>query len=136
MHGLRCIFVAVHRLSLAVVSRGLLSSCGERASPCGGFSCCCAQALGCRGFSSCGAWALLPRGMWNLPRPGIKPVSPSLAGRFLSTGQPGKPMIYFLMNIHEFFLNSPCGESIKTKQTQSVGIFFFSSCLHSFFKRV
>ena len=29
--------------------------------------------------------------MWNLPAPGIEPVSPALAGRFLSTGPPGKP---------------------------------------------
>ena len=28
--------------------------------------------------------------MWDLPRPAIKPVSPALAGRFLSTGLPGK----------------------------------------------
>ena len=28
--------------------------------------------------------------MWNLPRPGIKPVSPSSAGGFLSTLPPGK----------------------------------------------
>ena len=28
--------------------------------------------------------------MWDLPRPGIKPVSPALAGRFLTTGPPGK----------------------------------------------
>ena len=28
--------------------------------------------------------------MWNLPRPGIEPMSPAQAGRFLSTGQPGK----------------------------------------------
>ena len=29
--------------------------------------------------------------MWDLPRPGIKPVSPALAGRFLTTEPPGKP---------------------------------------------
>ena len=29
--------------------------------------------------------------MWDLPRPGIKPMSPALAGRFLTTGPPGKP---------------------------------------------
>ena len=29
-------------------------------------------------------------GMWNLPRPGIKPVSPELAGRFVITGSPRK----------------------------------------------
>ena len=29
--------------------------------------------------------------MWDLPRPGLEPVSPALAGRFLTTGPPGKP---------------------------------------------
>ena len=29
--------------------------------------------------------------MWVLPRPGLKPVSPALAGRFLTTAPPGKP---------------------------------------------
>jgi len=33
-----------------------------------------------------GTWALLLQGMWNLPGPGIEPVSPALAGGFLSTG--------------------------------------------------
>ena len=28
--------------------------------------------------------------MWDLPRPGIQPTSPALAGRFLKTGPPGK----------------------------------------------
>ena len=28
--------------------------------------------------------------MWNLPGPGIEPVSPDLKGRFLSTVPPGK----------------------------------------------
>ena len=28
--------------------------------------------------------------MWTLPRAGIKPVSPALAGGFLTTGPPGK----------------------------------------------
>ena len=31
--------------------------------------------------------------MWNLPRPGIKPMSPALAGRFLTTEPPGKSHI-------------------------------------------
>ena len=47
--------------------------------------------VGCVGFSSCGAWASLLQGMWDLPRPGIKPMSPALQGRFLTTGRPGKP---------------------------------------------
>ena len=34
--------------------QGLLSSCGEQPSHCGGFSCCRAQTLEYMGFSSCG----------------------------------------------------------------------------------
>ena len=33
----------------------------------------------------------LPCGKWNLPAPGIEPVSPVLAGGFLGPGPPGKP---------------------------------------------
>ena len=29
--------------------------------------------------------------MWDLPRPGIEPVSPALAVRFFTTEPPGKP---------------------------------------------
>ena len=29
--------------------------------------------------------------MWDLPRPGLEPVSPTLAGRFSTTAPPGKP---------------------------------------------
>ena len=31
------------------------------------------------------------RGMWDLPGPGLEPVSPALAGGFLTTVPPGKP---------------------------------------------
>ena len=56
-----------------------LSSCGSRAlerrlSSCG----------------SCGAWASLLGGMWDLPGPGLEPMSPALVGRFLTTAPPGK----------------------------------------------
>ena len=46
-----------------------------------------------RRLSSCGSWAQLLRGMWDLPRPGLEPVSPALAGRFSTTAPPGKPYI-------------------------------------------
>ena len=36
-------------------------------------------------LSSCGTRAQLLGSMWDLPRPGIKPMSPALAGRFLTT---------------------------------------------------
>ena len=44
-----------------------------------------------RRLSSCGSRAQLLRGMWDLPRPGLIPVSPALAGRFSTTSPPGKP---------------------------------------------
>ena len=44
-----------------------------------------------RRLSSCGSQAQLLRGMWDLPGPGLEPVSPALAGRFLTTAPPGKP---------------------------------------------
>ena len=48
----------------------------------------------CR-LSSCGSRAPLLCGMWDLPRPGLEPVSPALAGRFSTTVPPGKPSSYF-----------------------------------------
>ena len=44
-----------------------------------------------RRLSSCGSQAQLLLGMWDLPRPGLEPVSPALAGRFSTTAPPGKP---------------------------------------------
>ena len=43
-----------------------------------------------RGLSSCGSRAWLLHDMWDLPGPGLKPVSPALAGGFLTTAPPGK----------------------------------------------
>ena len=37
--------------------------------------------------------------MWDLPRSGIEPVSPALAGGFLTTVPPGKPLIVVLIYI-------------------------------------
>ena len=48
-----------------------------------------------RRLSTCGSRAQLLRGMWNLPGPGLEPVSPALAGGFLTTAPPGKPHRYF-----------------------------------------
>ena len=44
-----------------------------------------------RRLSSCGSRTQLLRGMWDLTRPGLEPVSPALAGRFSTTAPPGKP---------------------------------------------
>ena len=80
-------------INLSFAALGL--RCGARASHCFGFSCCGARGLGSRALerrlSSCGARAQLLCGMWDLPGPGLEPVSPALAGGFLTTTPPGTP---------------------------------------------
>ena len=108
---LHWVFIAAHGLSLVVVSRDYyLLWCV--ASYCSGFSCCGTWALGAwasvvvaPGFSSCGLWALehrlsicgtqaqLLHGMWDLPGPGLEPMSPELACGFSTTAPPGKPLL-------------------------------------------
>ena len=44
-----------------------------------------------RRLSSCGTRAQLLRGMWDPPRPGLEPMSPTLAGGLPTTVPPGKP---------------------------------------------
>ena len=51
------------------------------------------QRLQTRRLSNCGSWAQLLHGMWDLPRPGLEPVSPALAGRLSTTAPPGKPIL-------------------------------------------
>ena len=59
-----------------------------------------------RRLSSCGSQAQLLRSMWDLPRPGLEPVSPALAGRFSTTVPPGKPYGYvFIVICLKVFLN-------------------------------
>ena len=110
------VLVAVCRLSLVAASGDysslrcagfslwwplLLRSTGSRRA---GFSSCGSQALE-RRLSSCGARALLLRGTWDLPGPGLEPVSPALAGGFLTTAPPGKPQFcLFLFLFFKLFL--------------------------------
>ena len=75
-----------------------------------------------RRLSNCGSRAQLLRGMWDLPRPGLEPVSPAFAGRLSTTAPPGKPgtfvfniFIYFYFWLHWVFvaargLFSSCGK--------------------------
>ena len=46
-----------------------------------------------RRLSNCGSRAQLLHGMRDPPRPGLEPVSPALAGGFLTTAPPRKPQI-------------------------------------------
>ena len=68
---------------------GLLSSCDAWASCGGGFFCYGAQIFGPAALVV--VIHRLSYGVWDLLRPGIKPVSPALAGGFLTTGPPGNP---------------------------------------------
>ena len=55
-------------------------------------------------LSTCGSRAQLLCSMWDLPRPGLEPVSPALAGRFSTTAPPGKPnKCQFLLAVVENF---------------------------------
>ena len=54
-----------------------------------------------RRLSSSGSRAQLLGGLWDLPRPGLEPVSPALAGGFLTTAPPGKPSVQVLMEKSE-----------------------------------
>ena len=100
---LHWVFVAVCGLSLVAVSWSSLH-CGEQASHCGAFSCCGSEALGAwastvaalrirscgswtlelMDFNSCSAQAQLLWSTWNFPRSRIRPMAPTLVGRFLS----------------------------------------------------
>ena len=97
----------LHRLFFSCCKQGLLSDCGAWASHRSGFPC-GAQALGHEGFSSSDsrlqstgsvvvAQGLTQplHGMWDPPGIGtrIEPMSPALAGGFLTTEPPGKPVI-------------------------------------------
>ena len=58
--------------------------------------------------------------MWDLPGPGVKPVSPALAGGFLTTDPPGKPYRWFLRRggVAQMVKNPP---EIQETQVQSPG---------------
>ena len=74
-----------------------------------------------RRLSNCGSRAQLLRGMWDLPRPGLEPVSPALAGGFSTTAPPGKPYVIGFDFVSH--LNTGCfilqfkGTNLNTAQT-------------------
>ena len=52
--------------------------------------------------SNCGPRAQPLRSTWDPPRPGLEPVSPSLAGRYSTPAPPGKPCRNFFYCIFYF----------------------------------
>ena len=102
------LFFAVHGLLVAVASRCGAQALGAWASVvvARGLSSCGSQALEHR-LRSCGARAQLLRSMWDLPGPGLEPMSPALAGEFLTTVPSGKSQrrVFFKIFIYLFILS-------------------------------
>ena len=101
------VLVSVRGLSLVAASRG------HSSSRCAGLSLSrplLRSELQTRRLSSCGSRAQLLRGLWDLPRPGLEPVSPALAGRFSTTAPPGKPRrpSFLRLNISLYVVISLC----------------------------
>ena len=49
-----------------------------------------------RRLGNCGSRAQPLHGTRDLPRPGLEPMSPALAGRLSTTAPPGKPPLFIL----------------------------------------
>ena len=95
----------------------LLQSTGSRHV---GFSSCGLQVLE-RRLSSCGALAYLLRGMWDLPGPGLEPVSPALDSQPLR--HQGSPTLSLKWILHYRLTES----SVSIRATCSCGLEF--TCL-------
>ena len=87
-------------------------------------------------LSSCGSRAQLLRGMWDLTRPGLEPVSPALAGRFSTTAPPGKPLSIFITQIVQICLIGalsscclyPLAYLVHSLSTRYSGLFLYLLC--------
>ena len=92
------VFVAAHGFSPVVASGGysLIVTHGLSA-----MACCQAWALAFAGFSNCSTWSWLLLSMCNLSWPGTEPMSPALAGEFLTTRE---VLDFFLNNVKWYWL--------------------------------
>ena len=84
-----------------------------------------------RRLSSCGSRAQPLRSMRDPPKPGLKPVSPALAGRFSTTAPPGKPHRYLFDIVILFPLDKYSDVKLLDNTVVLFSIFF--STLHTVF---
>ena len=68
------------------------------------------------GCNSCGTQNQLPHGMWDLPGPGIYPMSPVVAGGFLTTGPSGKSQFLCMLLLEKFVQMQALQHCSKTFQ--------------------
>ena len=80
-----------------------------------------------RRLSNCGSRAHLLHGMWDLPGPGLEPVSPALAGRFSTTAPPVCFLLEEFINLH--FYSLICSLSRAILLFVSSVMLFFSCCI-------
>ena len=121
------VFVSMRGLSLVAASRAplFIALCGPLTVAA---SLVAEHRLQMRRLSSCGSRAQLLRGMWDLPRPGLEPTSPALAGRLSTTPPPGKPLngllkisILFRLKRTLYHWDFPGGPVVKTPCSQCRG---------------
>ena len=61
--------------------------------------------------------------MWNLSGPGIEPVSPALAGRFLTSGPPAKSSIFnFTAQDLEKYGSTTAGTHIRIFESSNLKV--------------
>ena len=109
--GVCWVFVAARGLSLVAVSRGYSPVCGARASHGRGFSCPGARALELPASVVATHGLVVAQGLGcptaeesSLTR--IKPMSPALAGGFVSTGPPRKASSVFFKCINSLLFTT------------------------------
>ena len=83
-----------------------------------------------RRLSNCGSRAYLLRGMWDIPIPGLEPVSRALAGRLSTTAPPGKPRDCFLTR--ESFMGSALYRLALTPAPPSLSLLCYSCAMFHF----
>ena len=93
-----------------------------------------------RRLSNCGSRAQLLRGMWDLPRPGLEPVSPALTVRLSTTAPPGKPPTSFFLKLKTLHIRIILRLLIRTEhQGTYISIYTspanFFRTLEEFFRR-
>ena len=121
----------LHRMGFSLQSLLLLRSMGSGRV---GFHSCGLQALELR-LSSHGAWAQLLHDKWNLPGPGIKPMSLALPGDsypLYHQGSP-RPSISLLIFCSDVLVIT---EGRKLKSSTFVVLMFISSSVMSTFVRI
>ena len=64
--------------------------------------------------------------MWDLPGPGLKPVSPALAGEFLTTVPPGKSNTAIIINQIIKLIDKLIIFKIKVIDTENSSLFNYS----------